>query len=128
MAVDRSMNVLVVDDFPAMRLIMRNLLKKLDLQNVDEAENGEQALEVLRRKAYGLVLSDWSMEPMTGLELLHAVRKDEVLKATPFIMVTSEDKAENIAAADDAGASGYITKPFTAETLKDKIENVLGPL
>lgn len=128
MAVDRSMNVLVVDDFPAMRLIMKNLLKKLDLQNVDEAENGQQALEVLRRKAYGLVLSDWSMEPMTGLELLREVRKDEVLKATPFIMVTSEDKAENIAAADDAGVSGYITKPFTAETLKDKIENVLGPL
>jgi len=128
MAVDRNINVLIVDDFPAMLLIMKNLLKKLDLQNVDQAENGEQALVMLRRKTYGLVLSDWSMEPVTGLDLLREVRNDDVLKNTPFIMVTSEDDETKIAAADDAGVSGYLLKPFTAETLKDKIENVLGPL
>lgn len=128
MAVDRNMNVLIVDDFPPMLLILKNLLKKLDLKNIDVAQNGQEALAMLRQKTYGLVLSDWNMEPVDGLELLREVRKDDVLKATPFILVSSEDQTENIAAADDAGVSAYIIKPFTAETLKDKIENVLGLL
>ncbi len=128
MAIDRNMNILIVDDFLPMLLTMKNLLKKFELQHVDEAENGAQALTMMRHKSYGLVLSDWDMEPVTGLELLQEVRKDDVLKSTPFILVTSQDDQTNIAAAMAAGASGYITKPFTADALKDKIEYVLGPL
>jgi two-component system chemotaxis response regulator CheY len=128
MSIDRNMNILIVDDFPPMLLTMKNLLKKFELKHVDEAENGAQALNMMRQKSYGLVLSDWDMEPVTGLELLQEVRKDDVLKRTPFILVTSQDDQDNVAAAMAAGASGYITKPFTADALKDKIEYVLGPL
>ncbi len=128
MAVDRNMNILIVDDFLPMRLTMKNLLKKFDLKQVDEAENGAQALNMMRQKSYGLVLSDWDMEPVTGLELLQEVRKDDVLKNTPFILVTSRDDQEFMAAAEAAGVSGYIVKPFTADALKDKIEDAVGPL
>ncbi|MBL8631102.1 MAG: response regulator [Rhodospirillaceae bacterium] len=128
MAVDRNMNILIVDDFAPMLLTMKNLLKKFELKQVDEAENGAQALDMMRRKTYGLVLSDWEMEPVSGIELLQEVRKDGVLKDTPFILVTSQDDQELIAAATAAGVSGYVVKPFTADALKDKIEYVLGPL
>jgi two-component system chemotaxis response regulator CheY len=128
MAVDRNMNILIVDDFQPMLVTMKNLLKKFDLKQVDEAENGAQALNMMRQKSYGLVLSDWDMEPVTGLELLQEVRGDAVLKDTPFILVTSQDDAEFMAAADAAGVSGYIVKPFTADALRDKIEDVVGPL
>jgi len=126
MAVDRNLRILIVDDFPAMRRIMKNLLKKLDLQQVDEAHDGDEALALLRRGSYGLVLSDWNMQPKSGLDLVRDMRRDPRLAGTPFIMVTADAKPESIAAAHQAGVSGYLVKPFTVEALKDKIEHVLG--
>ena len=126
MAIDKSMNILIVDDYKTMLRIIRNLLKQIDLHNVDEATDGSEALSKLRAGRFGLVISDWNMEPMTGLQLLQEVRADAKLKALPFIMVTAESKAENIVAAKQAGVSNYIVKPFNAETLKGKIERVLG--
>lgn len=132
MAVDKKMAVLVVDDFPTMRKIIRNLLEQLGFTNVYEAEDGTDALRKMReqttRGGFGLVISDWNMEPMTGLQLLKEVRVDPTLKATPFIMVTAESKTENVIAAKQAGVNNYIVKPFNAMTLKQKIEAVLGPL
>jgi two-component system chemotaxis response regulator CheY len=131
MAVDKKMSVLVVDDFPTMRKIIRNLLEQLGFNNIAEAENGADAIRKMRESAgrnYGLVISDWNMEPMTGLQLLQEVRADTSLKATPFIMVTAESKKENIIAAKEAGVNNYIVKPFNAITLKQKIEAVLGPI
>ena len=118
--------VLVVDDYQTMIRIIRNLLKQLGFENVDEAADGREALGKLRGKKYGLVISDWNMEPMTGYELLREVRSDEVLKSTPFIMVTAESKTENVIAAKKAGVNNYIVKPFNAQTLKMKIASVLG--
>ena len=126
MAIDKSVNILIVDDYKTMLRIIRNLLKQIDLDNVEEATDGSEALARLRAGRFGLVISDWNMEPMTGLQLLQEVRADAKLKATPFIMVTAESKAENIIAAKAAGVSNYIVKPFNAETLKGKIERVLG--
>jgi two-component system chemotaxis response regulator CheY len=120
------MNVLIVDDYRTMLRIIRNLLKQIDFDNVDEATDGVQALTKLRAGNFGLVISDWNMEPMTGLQLLTEVRGDAKLKDTPFIMITAESKAENVVAAKAAGVSNYIVKPFNAETLKSKIEKVLG--
>jgi two-component system chemotaxis response regulator CheY len=120
------MNVLIVDDYRTMLRIIRNLLKQIDFDNVDEATDGVQALTKLRAGNFGLVISDWNMEPMTGLQLLQEVRGDAKLKDTPFIMITAESKAENVVAAKAAGVSNYIVKPFNAETLKSKIEKVLG--
>jgi two-component system chemotaxis response regulator CheY len=132
MAVDKKMPVLVVDDFPTMRKIIRNLLEQLGFNNIFEAEDGTDALRKMRdvggRGLFGLVISDWNMEPMSGLELLKQVRADAQLKATPFIMVTAESKTENVIAAKQAGVNNYIVKPFNAMTLKQKIEAVLGPL
>lgn len=132
MAVDKKMPVLVVDDFPTMRKIIRNLLEQLGFNNIFEAENGADALRKMRdvgtRGLFGLVISDWNMEPMTGLQLLKEVRVDTALKATPFIMITAENKTENVIAAKEAGVNNYIVKPFTAATLKTKIEAVLGPI
>jgi two-component system chemotaxis response regulator CheY len=125
MPLDKSMNVLIVDDYKTMLRIIRNLLKQLDFDNVDEATDGSEALAKLRVGAYGLVISDWNMQPMTGLDLLKEVRADPRLKDTPFIMVTAESKTENVIAAKQAGVSNYIVKPFNAETLRDKIEKVL---
>jgi two-component system chemotaxis response regulator CheY len=125
MPLDKSMNVLIVDDYKTMLRIIRNLLKQLDFDNVDEATDGSEALARLRVGAYGLVISDWNMQPMTGLDLLKEVRADPRLKDTPFIMVTAESKTENVIAAKQAGVSNYIVKPFNAETLRDKIEKVL---
>jgi two-component system chemotaxis response regulator CheY len=125
MPIDKSMNVLIVDDYKTMLRIIRNLLKQIDFDNVDEATDGTEALSKLRAGSYGLVISDWNMAPMTGLQLLQEVRADSRLKATPFIMVTAESKAENVVAAKQAGVSNYIVKPFNAETLREKIEKVL---
>lgn len=126
MAVDMTMPVLVVDDYKTMIRIIRNLLKQLGFQNVDEAEDGAAALSKLRTKQYGLVISDWNMEPMTGYELLKEVRADDKLKSTPFIMVTAESKTENVIAAKKAGVNNYIVKPFNAATLKGKMQSVIG--
>ncbi|CAN1511607.1 CheY FOG, CheY-like receiver [Caulobacteraceae bacterium] len=126
MAVDMNAPVLVVDDYQTMVRIIRNLLKQLGFENVDEASDGREALEKMRTKKYGLVISDWNMEPMTGYELLREVRADEILKPTPFIMVTAESKTENVIAAKKAGVNNYIVKPFNAQTLKAKVASVLG--
>ena len=125
MSIDKSMNVLIVDDYKTMLRIIRNLLKQIDFNNVEEASDGGEALSKLKTGHYGLVISDWNMQPMTGLELLTEVRKDSKLRALPFIMITAESKIENVVAAKQAGVSNYIVKPFNAETLKDKIEKVL---
>ena len=126
MAVDKNMKVLIVDDYKTMLRIIRNLLKQLGFNDIDEATDGSMALQMMRAGAYGLVISDWNMEPMTGLQLLREVRADPKLKATPFIMVTAESKSENVIAAKEAGVSNYIVKPFNAETLKGKMVSVLG--
>jgi len=126
MAVDLSMPVLVVDDYQTMIRIIRNLLNQLGFKNIEEAKDGKQALEKLNAGKFGLVISDWNMEPMTGFELLQQVRASEHLKATPFIMVTAESKTENVIAAKKAGVNNYIVKPFNAETLKGKLKAVLG--
>ncbi len=126
MAVDLNMKVLVVDDYKTMVRIIRNLLKQLNFNNVDEASDGSAALRKLREGNFGLVVSDWNMEPMTGLQLLKEVRSDNTLKDLPFIMVTAESKTENVIAAKQAGVSNYIVKPFNAATLKSKISSVLG--
>lgn len=126
MAVDSSMSVLVVDDYKTMIRIIRNLLKQIGFDDVDEAADGSEALGKMREKRYGLVISDWNMEPMTGYELLKEVRGDEKLQKTPFIMVTAESKTENVIAAKKAGVNNYIVKPFNAQTLKSKIDAVFG--
>jgi two-component system, chemotaxis family, chemotaxis protein CheY len=124
MAVDTSMSVLVVDDYKTMVRIIRNLLKQLGFEDVDEAADGAEALGKMRQRKYGLVISDWNMEPMTGYELLKEVRADPSLSRTPFIMVTAESKTENVIAAKKAGVNNYIVKPFNAQTLKGKIDAV----
>src|SRR5205823_12117862 len=124
MAVDLSMPILVVDDYNTMIRIIRNLLKQLGFDDIDDASDGSAALNKLREKKYGLVISDWNMEPMTGFELLKQVRADTDLGTTPFIMVTAESKTENVIAAKQAGVNNYIVKPFNAETLKSKIDAV----
>jgi two-component system chemotaxis response regulator CheY len=128
-AVDKNMNVLVVDDYQTMIRIIKNLLKQLGFNNVDEATDGGAAYEMLTLKKYGLVISDWNMEPVSGLDLLKKVRatsgNDNITKV-PFIMVTAESKTENVIAAKQAGVNNYIVKPFNAETLKTKIASVIG--
>ncbi len=127
MAVDKTMRVLVVDDYNTMRRIIGNLLKQLGFENIDEAADGTEALKVLEESGpHGLIISDWNMEPMTGLELLKEVRAHAQFKKTPFIMVTAESKSENVIAAKEAGVSNYIVKPFNAGTLKSKMMSVLG--
>lgn len=128
MGASTSMNVLIVDDYKTMLRVIRNLLGQIGFKNVDEATDGQQALELMKHKEYGLVISDWNMEPMSGLDLLKQVRtNDNVnLKALPFIMITAENKMENVVAAKQAGVSNYIVKPFSAEILKSKIVSVLG--
>jgi two-component system chemotaxis response regulator CheY len=122
---DKNINVLIVDDYRTMLRIIRNLLKQLEFNNVDEAVDGQEALAKLRAGNFGLVISDWNMVPMTGLDLLKEVRADQRLKEMPFIMITAESKTENVVAAKQAGVSNYIVKPFNAETLREKIEKVL---
>jgi two-component system chemotaxis response regulator CheY len=124
MAFDTSMPILVVDDYNTMVRIIRNLLRQLGFQDVDDASDGSAALSKMEGKKYGLVISDWNMEPMTGYELLKQVRANPQTAETPFIMITAESKTENVVAAKQAGANNYIIKPFNAETLKHKIEAV----
>ena len=124
MAVDLSIPVLVVDDYATMVRIIRNLLKQLGFEHIDDASDGSAALAKLRERKYGLIISDWNMEPMTGYELLKEVRADPGLSKTPFIMVTAESKTENVIAAKKAGVNNYIVKPFNAQTLQSKIEAV----
>ena len=126
MAVDHTMPVLIVDDYKTMIRIIRNLLKQLGFANVDEAGDGTAALDMMRHKQYGLIISDWNMEPMTGYELLREVRADDQLSRTPFIMVTAESKTENVIAAKKAGVNNHIVKPFNAATLKSKIDAIFG--
>jgi two-component system chemotaxis response regulator CheY len=115
---------LIVDDFSTMRRIVRNLLKELGYTNVDEAEDGAMALNKLRSEAYDFVVSDWNMPVMDGLTMLQEIRKDPVLSKLPVLMVTAEAKKENIVAAAQAGANGYVVKPFTAATLDEKLAKI----
>lgn len=124
MTVDKNMNVLVVDDYQTMIRIIKNLLKQLGFNNIDEATDGQSALAKIGEKSYGLIISDWNMEPMTGLDLLKSVRGAG--NKVPFIMVTAESKTENVIAAKEAGVNNYIVKPFNADTLKQKLSAVLG--
>ncbi len=128
MAVDKTMNVLVIDDYKTMVRIVRNLMQQLGFMNIDDAPDGVRALEMIRSKTYGLVLSDWNMQPMSGFELLKAVRADERTKNLPFVMVTAEAKVENVVAARQAGVNNYIIKPFTLAVLKQKLTSVLGEI
>lgn len=121
---DPNMKILVVDDFSTMRRIVRNLLKELGFTNVVEAEDGVEALRRLRADAFDFVVSDWNMPNMTGIELLREIRKDGTLKHLPVLMVTAEAKKENIIEAAEAGASGYVVKPFTAITLDEKLQKI----
>ncbi len=124
MALDLSIPVLVVDDYSTMVRIIRNLLRQLGFADVDDAPDGAAALAKMHAKRYGLVISDWNMEPMTGFDLLCQVRDDPQLGETPFIMVTAESRTEAVIAARKAGVNNYIVKPFNAQTLKSKIEAV----
>ena len=126
MGIDMNMRILVVDDYKTMLRIIRNLLKQIDFSNIEDAMDGSSALQKLREKEFGLIISDWNMEPMTGIELLKEVRADEKLKKIPFIMITAESKTENVIVAKQAGVSNYIVKPFNAETLKTKLVSVFG--
>ena len=119
-----NMRVLVVDDFSTMRRIVRNILRQIGFQNVVEADDGTTAWEVLNREKIDFIVSDWNMPNMTGIELLRAVRADAQLRHLPFLMITAEAKRENIIEAAQAGASGYIVKPFTAATLEEKLAKI----
>lgn len=121
---DPGMPILVVDDYRTMVRIIRNLLKQLGFTDIDDASDGTVALSRLRTRAYGLVISDWNMQPMTGYELLRHVRADAFLRAVPFLMVTAESRIENVIAAKNAGVDNYIVKPFTSAILKAKIDAV----
>ncbi|WP_158784808.1 chemotaxis response regulator CheY [Pantoea sp. BAV 3049] len=125
---DKNMRFLVVDDFNTMRRIVRNLLKELGFNNVEEAEDGVDALTKLRAGDFDFVISDWNMPNMDGLELLQTIRADGTLGKLPVLMVTAEAKKENIIAAAQAGASGYVVKPFTAATLEEKLGKIFEKL
>ena len=122
--IDKNIKILVVDDFPTMRRIVRNLLKELEFVNVDEAEDGAVGLEKVRNGNYGFVVSDWNMPNMDGLAMLQAIRADPSFAKLTVLMVTAEAKKENIIAAAKAGANGYVVKPFTAITLEEKITKI----
>jgi two-component system chemotaxis response regulator CheY len=121
---DTSIKILVVDDFPTIRRIVRNLLKELGYSNVDEAEDGAMGLAKLKAGSYDFVISDWNMPNMDGLQMLQGIRADAALAHLPVLMVTAEAKKENIIAAAQAGASGYVVKPFTAAVLDEKIQKI----
>jgi two-component system chemotaxis response regulator CheY len=124
MTTDKNMKILIVDDFSTMRRIMKNVLKQLNFVNIIEADDGSTALEALQREKIDLVVSDWNMPKMTGLELIKVIRCDDALKHIPFLMVTAEAQQENIIEAVKSGVSNYIVKPFTAETLSQKINQI----
>ncbi|MDC9700902.1 MAG: response regulator [Alphaproteobacteria bacterium] len=122
MALNFSIPILVVDDYKTMIRIMNNLLKQIGFTDLHDAANGEDALSKAKETRFGLIISDWNMQPMTGYELLKKIRADEELSKTPFILVTAESKMENVIAAKKAGVNNYLVKPFNAQTLKSKIE------
>ena len=122
---DTNINVLIVDDYKTMLRIVRTLLTQLGFSNIDEVTDGSTALEKLKEKKYELIISDWNMQPTTGLELLKTVRSNEAMKNIPFLMITAESKVENVIKAKEAGVSNYIVKPFNAETLKAKLTSIL---
>lgn len=124
MTADFAMPILVVDDYQTMVRIIRNLLKQIGFENVDDAANGEEALRKIKETRYALIISDWNMEPMTGFQLLQKVREERASANIPFIMVTAESKTDNVVAARRAGVNHYIVKPFNAATLKAKIDAV----
>jgi two-component system chemotaxis response regulator CheY len=126
MAISKTMPILIVDDYKTMLRIVRGLLNQIGFTNIDDATDGTAAFELIKQKQYGLVISDWNMEPMSGYELLKKVRASEKSKGLPFIMVTAESKTENVILAKKAGVNNYIVKPFNAATLKMKIEAVFG--
>ncbi len=121
---DLNMKILIVDDFSTMRRIVRNLLKQLSFNNVDEAEDGDVALEKLKEGSYDFVITDWNMPNMTGLELLKAIRSDDNLKALPVLLITAEAEKENVVLAAEAGVNDYIVKPFTGDVLQQKINRI----
>jgi two-component system chemotaxis response regulator CheY len=121
---DRNIKILVVDDFSTMRRIVKNVLKQLGFENLDEAEDGAQALTKLKSGAYGFVVSDWNMPNMDGLELLKEVRKDPALKDLPILMVTAEAEKDKVVTAIQAGVNNYVVKPFTAEVFKEKMDRI----
>ena len=127
MPISKNMPILIVDDYKTMLRIIRGLLGQLGFSNVDEATDGKAALELVGQKQYGLIISDWNMEPMSGYEFLKVIRSTEATRSMPFIMITAESKTENVIAAKKAGVSNYIVKPFNAATLKGKMEAVFGP-
>jgi len=122
--IDYRMKVLVVDDFATMRKIVRNILKQIGFENITEAEDGTAALRVVKSEPFGLVVSDWNMPNMTGLDLLKAIRQDPQIASLPVLMVTAEGLKENVMEAVKAGVNNYVVKPFTAEVLQEKIENI----
>jgi len=124
MSLNKNMRVVIVDDYTTMLRILRNLLRQLEINNVDEANDGDTAYHLMQKNPPDLVISDWNMVPVTGLDLLRKVRADAKLKHIPFIMVTAESKTENVVAAKQAGVSNYIVKPFNADTLRAKIVSV----
>lgn len=121
-----NLKVLIVDDYKTMLKIVGNLLRQLGFTHIEEATDGTMAIEKLKNDKFDIVISDWNMEPMSGLDLLKYVRSDSSLKDLPFIMVTAESKVENVVIAKQAGVSNYIVKPFNAQTLKSKLVTVLG--
>ena len=126
MSLNKNMRVVIVDDYTTMLRILRNLLRQLEINNVEEASDGDTAYHLMQKSPPDLVISDWNMAPVTGLDLLRKVRADAKLKHIPFIMVTAESKTENVITAKQAGVSNYIVKPFNAATLKAKIDAVFG--
>ncbi|MEX2552254.1 MAG: chemotaxis response regulator CheY, partial [Actinomycetota bacterium] len=125
---NKNMSILVVDDFPTMRRIVRSLLKELGFTNVEEAEDGQDALNRLKAGSFDFVVTDWNMPNLDGLEMLKQLRADEEYKNLPVLMVTAEAKKENIIAAAQAGASGYVVKPFTSATLEEKLNKIFEKL
>ena len=121
---DLSMKILIVDDFATMRRILKNILKQLGLSNITEADDGATALEELKKNQFDLIISDWNMPKMTGIDLLRAVRADEQTKDLPFLMVTAEAQKQNVIDAVQAGVSNYVVKPFTAEAISEKLEKI----
>jgi len=121
---DLSMKILVVDDFATMRRILKNVLKQIGFTNIGEADDGSTALAVLKKDKIDLIMSDWNMPKVSGLDLLKAVRSDEAMKATPFLMVTAEGQKDSVIQAVQAGVSNYVVKPFTADTIKEKLEQI----
>ncbi len=124
MPADPNMKILVVDDMSTMRRIVKNILKQLGFNNLEEAENGQEALKKLKADTYGFVVSDWNMPVMMGIDMLRAIRADEKLKTIPVLMVTAEAQKENLMEAVQAGVSNYVVKPFTAETMQEKINKI----